>query len=263
MNLYQNHDPQISWIKARPDRRCYGMGLGILVLDDVYPGFPGDVRNASAYPFPIQYQIVEGVDINMLVVEEDKSACLEPVLRAAQALERMGCRAIAGECGYFAYFQREVAASVSIPVFMSSLLQVPLAQQLIGPRQVVGILMADKRYLTSRHLESVGIQLNSNYVVGGAMDDGECEEFDHLWTDGMRTDLPSANYAKAEAEFLMVARRFYQQHQNMGAMVLECTGFPPFARALQQQIDIPIFSWGTLLDYAYSVVVHRDYYGHV
>jgi hypothetical protein len=23
------------------------------------------------------------------------------------------------------------------------------------------------------------------------------------------------------------------------------------------------FSWGTLLDFAYSVAVHRDYYGHV
>jgi hypothetical protein len=49
----------------------------------------------------------------------------------------------------------------------------------------------------------------------------------------------------------------------MRAMVLECTGFQPFARALQREIDIPIFSWGTLLDYACSVTVHRDYYGHM
>jgi hypothetical protein len=40
-------------------------------------------------------------------------------------------------------------------------------------------------------------------------------------------------------------------------------GFPPFARALQREIDLPVFSWGTLLDYAYSVAVHRDYYRHV
>ncbi len=62
---------------------------------------------------------------------------------------------------------------------------------------------------------------------------------------------------------MQVGVEFYQQHANMGAMVLECTGFPPFARALQRQIDIPVYSWGTLLDYAYSVVAHRDYYGHV
>jgi hypothetical protein len=37
----------------------------------------------------------------------------------------------------------------------------------------------------------------------------------------------------------------------------------PFARALQREIDIPIFSWSILLDYAFSVTVHQDYYGHV
>jgi hypothetical protein len=239
------------------------MGLGILILDDVYPGFPGDVRNASGYPFPIQYEIVDGIDIDQLVVAEDKSPCLEPLLRAARRLERLGCRAIAGECGYLAYFQREVAASVRVPVFMSSLLQVPIAQQTIAPEQVVGILVANSKYLTEHHMKSVGIRLGSNYVIAGAMDDYRCQEFDHLWTTGLRSDPPGADYLKAEAEFLQVGVEFYKQHANMGAMVLECTGFPPFARALQRQIDIPVYSWGTLLDYAYSVVAHRDYYGHV
>jgi hypothetical protein len=239
------------------------MGLGVIILDDVYPGFPGDVRNASGYPFPIQYDVAEGVDIHCLVVEEDKSPCLEPLLASARRLERMGCRAIAGECGYFAYFQREVAAAVRVPVFMSSLLQAPLAQQLIGPDRVVGILMANAGYLTERHLTAAGILPGSNYVIGDAMASLECEEFDHLWTGGLRTDPPGANYEKTEREFVAVASRFVRHHENMGALVLECTGFPPFARALQREIDIPVFSWGTLLDYAYSVAVHRDYYGHV
>jgi hypothetical protein len=26
---------------------------------------------------------------------------------------------------------------------------------------------------------------------------------------------------------------------------------------------MPVFSWSTLLDYAYSIAVHRDFYGHV
>ncbi len=261
--MNQSHDPGITHISARPEQRSYGMGLGVILLDDVYPAFPGDVRNASGYPFPIQYEIARDVDIYRLVVEIDKSPCLAPLLRAAKNLERMGCRAIIGECGYFAYFQREVAASVSVPVFMSSLLQVPLAQQLISPEKVVGVLMANSHYLTDHHLTSVGIQIGSNYLIGGAMDDLRCPEFDHLWTNGLRTDPPSAVYDQAESEFLAVATEFFVQHPNMGAMVLECTGFPPFARALQRKIGLPIFSWGTLLDYAYSIVVHRDYYGHV
>jgi hypothetical protein len=235
----------------------------VIILDDVYPGFPGDVRNASAFPYPIQYEIVRGIDIRKLVVEEDKFPCLDPILDAAKNLEKMGVRAIIGECGYFSYFQREVAASVRIPVFLSSLLQVSFAQQLVGPNKVVGVLVANIEYVTERHLISVGILPGTNYVLGGAMDEFRCIEFDHLWTDGLRTDPPSADYAKAEAEFVGVATEFFFQHPNMGAMVLECTGFPPFARAIQREIQIPVFSWGTLMDYAYSVVVHRDYYGHV
>jgi len=100
-----------------------------------------DVRNASAYPFPIQYGIAEGVDIQALLHAEDKSPCLVPIRRAARKLEQMGCRAIAAECGYFAYFQKDIAGYVDVPVFMSSLLQVPLAQQLIGPDRVVGLLI--------------------------------------------------------------------------------------------------------------------------
>jgi len=74
-------DQGINHIKARKNHRCYGMGLGIIILDEVYPGFPGDVRNASAYPFPIQYEIVENVDIPRLVVEEPPNAAILPIFK--------------------------------------------------------------------------------------------------------------------------------------------------------------------------------------
>lgn len=261
--MQQNRDMGIHTIKARPDRRCYGMGLGIMILDDVYPGFPGDVRNASAFPFPIQYEIVEGVDIQALVWAEDKSPCLEPIKKAAKRLERMGVRAIAAECGYFAYFQKAIAGTVDVPVFMSSLLQVPFAQQLIGPNKVVGIMAARKEFMTDAHLEAVGIQIGSNYVLAGAEDEYSNPQFENLWNARKRPEVPTANYEKAEEDFVAACVDFYRRTPDMGALLLECTGMQPFARAVQREIDIPIFSWGTLLDYAYSVVVHRDYYGHV
>ena len=92
---YKNRDRDINYIKTRKDHCCYGMGLGIMVLDDAYPGFPGDVRNASAFPYPVQYEIAEGVNNYTLVWEKDKSPCLPPIQRAAKKLEKMGCRAIA------------------------------------------------------------------------------------------------------------------------------------------------------------------------
>ena len=146
---------------------------------------------------------------------------------------------------------------------MSSLLQTSWAQQLIDPDRVVGVFLSEKKSFQSRHFQSAGIVPGTNYVTGGIEEYGTCPEFDQLWTDGLRSELPQAIYERAARDFIDVVQKFYQDYPNMGAMVLECTGFQPFARALQREIDIPIFSWGTLLDFAYSVTVHRDYYGHV
>ena len=66
---------------------------------------------------------------------------------------------------------KEIAGYVNVPVFMSSLLQVPFAQQLIGPDKVVGILVARQEQLRPEHLENVGVKPGSNYIVTGAEDD--------------------------------------------------------------------------------------------
>lgn len=250
-------------IVARPDRRASGMGVGVILVDDVYPAFPGDVRNASGYPFPLQYDVAEGVDILGLVRAEDKSHLLEPIVASARRLERLGCRAIVGECGYFSWFQEELAAAVDIPVFASSLLQIPMAQLVVGPRQVVGVLVATSEFLRDRHLTSVGVTLGSNYVVGSAMDGGRIPDFQSLWNADVRPELPTADYDSAERDLVAVAREFAAAHPDMGALVLECTGFPPFAAAVQREIGMPVFSWSTLLEFAYSAVVHREFTGHV
>ena len=100
-------------------------------------------------------------------------------------------------------------------------------------------------------------------MVDGAKDDGKCPEFDSLWNEDVRPDIPTSNFDRAEQDIISAAKSFVESHPNMGAMVLECTGFQPFARAIQREIDMPVFSWSTLLDYAYSVATHRDFYGHV
>ena len=260
--MHQNRDMGITTIRSR-GVHCSGMGLGVILLDEVYPGFPGDVRNPSAFAYPIQYEVAHGLDIKKLLYDDDKSPHLETILTAARRLQKMGCRAIFAECGYFARFQKLLAARLEVPVFTSSLLQVPWAQSLIASDRLVGILMSAKDALEPAHLEAVGIRKDGNHVIGDAMGAGQCPEFDKLWTAGLRPEIPQADYQRAEAAFLAAATAFYGQHPRMGAMVLECTGFQPFARALQRKIDLPVFSWGTLMDFAFSITVHRDYYGHV
>lgn len=260
--LNGSRDLGLTTIRTRRRHHCYGMGLGIMLVDDVFPGFPGDMRNASAYPFPIQYEIVEGVDFDRLIRAADKTPCVEPIVRAARRLAELGCRAIAAECGYFAYFQQHVAREVDVPVFMSSLLQVPLARTVIGPHHSVGILVSFSELLTDDHLRAVGVRANDGLEVAGIYESGLCPTFVNLYHEP-DPELRCAEYAVVEREIVTLATEFYEQNPTIGAMVIECGAAQPFARAIQRQLDIPVFSWGTLLDYAYSVVVHRDFFGHV
>lgn len=55
----QQRDMGLNYMYTRKNHFCYGMGIGIMLLDDVCPGFPGDDRNASGFPYPIQYEPVE------------------------------------------------------------------------------------------------------------------------------------------------------------------------------------------------------------
>jgi hypothetical protein len=91
----------------------------------------------------------------------------------------------------------------------------------------------------------------------------EKEKVKSLVTDishQIRTPLASI---KIYNSLLKMCTTLVDKNPSIGAFLFECTGMQPFARGVQAQIDLPVFSWGTLLEYAYSVVNHRDYYGHV
>jgi len=51
------------------------------------------------------------------------------------------------------FFQEAMAATLSVPVFMSSLLQLPMVRHGLRPEEKVGILMASGSSLTFRHPE--------------------------------------------------------------------------------------------------------------
>jgi Asp/Glu/hydantoin racemase len=262
--MSMQHDKGLEIAMGRPGQLCSGMGLGVLLLDDEYPGFPGDVRNASGFPYPVQYEIVEGVDIHLLNYSGDeRERAFEPILKAAQRLKRIGAKAIVGECGHFSLFQKRLADALDIPVFISSLLQVSWAKQVIGNHRMVGVVVSHTEPVTDNHLDAVGIVKDDRIAICGARNDGKCPAFDSLWIAAKREDPPRVIYADAEAQLVKVCTDFAAEHPNMGAMVLECTGFPPFARAVQRAVDMPVYSYATLMDFAWSAVAHRDFYGHV
>jgi hypothetical protein len=48
--------------RIKPGQVSYGEAIGILLLDSEAPFIPGDVANATTYPFPVRFQRVAGID---------------------------------------------------------------------------------------------------------------------------------------------------------------------------------------------------------
>jgi len=135
----------------------YGQDLGILMLDTTFPRIPGDIGNANSFPFPVRYKRVKGASPKR-VVEEADPALLEPFITAARELEAEGVKAITTSCGFLALFQRELVAAVHVPLFSSSLLQIPLLYEIFGRGGKAGVLTARAAALTERHFEGCGVQ---------------------------------------------------------------------------------------------------------
>ncbi len=230
-----------------------GIPIGILCLETYYGRPPGHLRNASTFRFPVMYRIVKGATARRVVKEADPEL-LNPFIKAAQELEQEGVMAITGSCGFLALFQDELADSVDIPVFASSLIQIPMVYRMLRRNQKVGILTASKSTLTGAHLKAVGAERVP--VCVGGMDDRQ--EFCEVVIEGRRNELDVARLAR---EVLAVVENLAGDHPEMGALVIECTDLPPFAHLIQEKVRVPVFDIVTLTHMVYETLVRTPFQG--
>lgn len=229
----------------------YGIPIGIILLDTKFPRVKGDIGNSTTFQFPIMYQIVKGAN-SQRVINGDKTL-LEPFIKAAKYLEKQGVKAITTSCGFLALFQKEMAQSVNIPIFTSSLLQVPLVSNLIGRGKKVGILTANSDYLTEKHFSAVGWSTRDfNVVIYGMQNFSNFYESFVLNKSVLDEELVSS-------EMITVSKLMIEQHPEIGAFVFECTNMPPYAKAVQQVTGRPVFDIVTLTNFVNNTVEGKEY----
>jgi len=240
--------------KAIGGKNIYGYPIGILMLETQFPRIPGEIGNATTWDFPVLYKIVKKATPD-IVVRKGAPDLLAPFIKAAQELEREGVRAITTNCGFLALFQKEMASAVSIPVFTSSLMQVPLVYMMIRPSQKVGIITIHSKSLTQKHLACAGADQVPHIIYGT---EGE-EEFSRVILD----DEMELDVNKSREDLVRVAKRLVSEQPEVGAIVLECTNMPPYAAAIQKETNLPIFDIYTLVTLVYHAVVRRDFSGYM
>jgi hypothetical protein len=234
--------------RVRGGQNLYGFSVGILMLDTRFPRIPGDMGNAGTFDFPVRYHRVTGASPDR-VVRQGHRDLLPAFIEGARFLEREGVRAITTNCGFLAMFQAEVGAAVSVPVFTSSLMLVPLVHRMLPPGRAVGILTVDATSLREEHMRGAGIAPDVPFAVAGL--EGEKEFTRVLLGDEMELDVDAAR-----EEHLRVVRRLLAQRPDIGAIVLECTNMPPYRALLQEATGLPVFDITTLVRMVHDAVQH-------
>jgi hypothetical protein len=232
--------------RVQGGQNIYGFTVGVLMLDTRFPRIPGDMGNATTFPFPVRYHRVSGA-VPDLVVRRGADGLLEAFVEGARVLEREGVGAVTTNCGFLVKFQRQMAAAVRVPVFTSSLLLVPLVHRLLTPGRRVGVMTVDAPSLTSEHLRGAGIGPEIPLAVIGMETEKEFTRV--LLDDELALDVDAAR-----EEHVRVARRLLAEHSDVGAIVLECTNMPPYADDIRRETGLAVFDITSLVRMAHDAI---------
>lgn len=235
---------------AQGGKALYGAPLGILMLEARFPRIPGDMGNATTWPFPVLYRVVKGASPERVVLRA-ATGLLPDFLAAAAELVAHGAEAITTNCGFLALFQRELAAHVGVPVATSALLQVPWVQATLLPGKRVGIITVAAGSLTPRHLQAAGVPADT--PVAGT-EDGT--EFFRVLILGEKQDM---DVGLAARDILDAGRRLTSRHPEVGAIVLECTNMPPYAHVLREVLGMPVYDVYSLVTWLHAGLRPRDF----
>jgi aspartate/glutamate racemase len=207
----------------------------------------------NTFSFPVVHKVIKSTNVRNIILHPDLSL-VEPFIQGARELEREGVKGITTSCGFLSMFQKEVADAVSIPVFCSSLLQVPMAARMIKKDQKVGILTADARNLTEKNLRPAGINDMAKVVIAGM------EHSPEFWGVFFE-DKAEMDTDRMEDEAVSVALDLAKK-ENLGAFVIECSTLPPFAPAVQKATGLPVFDFITLTNLMHDVVCRKEFPEH-
>ena len=236
---------------AHGGKAVYGARLGILMLEARFPRIPGDMGNAETWPFPVLYRVVKGASPRRVVLEK-AAGLLEAFCEAARELVAQGADGITTNCGFLSLFQRELAAHIGVPVATSSLMQAPLVAALLPPGKRIGVLTVSAASLTAEHLAAIG--LDPEIPVGGT-------EGGREFTRVLLGDEPLLDAAAAEADILDAGEALLRKHPEIGAIILECTNMPPYARALRERLGLPVFDIYSFMTWFHAGLRPHDF-GH-
>jgi hypothetical protein len=133
---------------------------------------------------------------------------------------------------------------------------VPIVLGALQPQQRLGIVCAKESSLDRRVLAAVGIPEGAPIVVAGM-------EHSPAFRGAILEDQGWMDLDQVQDEVVGVAVRLVRDHPEIGALLLECSDLPPYARQIQDATGLPVWDYVTLIDWIHASVVRRAYDGFI
>ena len=239
-------------------RYVYGPTVGILQLPANIPMLPGDMGNPTTFDFPVLYELIEEIDPFWVLADKPHPVVMKKLIAACKRLTMQGVTTIIGNCGFFANYQPEVAESLDVGVtyFNGSLMQLPMILTSVGANKKVGVLTASKKLLMpSPALKYSGVSdEDMKRIVVYGNEDGK----EMLKVTG---ETGRFNPKKLEKELVDLAKKMVKENPDVGAIVLECTEFPPYAYAIQDAVRLNIWDFVTMTKFMHAGAMQKPYTG--
>lgn len=212
--------------------------LGVLMLDTAFPRIVGDAGNAESYPFSVRFAVIDGAGSLDIVRDGPLSPeIIASFCKAAKMLEQHGAFGIVSTCGFLIQIQRQIAASVNIPVMVSALSLFPIIRTAIAHRPI-GIITASKRSLGTGALKAADI-LSENVEIGGLE---TCPPFADTSLRSKKDQPRELNRDAIEKAVVAKAMAIQSSRPDLRAFLIECGNFPPYANAIRAATGHPVFS---------------------
>jgi len=239
-------------------RYVYGPTVGILQLPANIPMLPGDMGNPTTFDFPVLYELIEEIDPFWVLAADPHPVVMKKLIAACKRLTMQGVTTIIGNCGFFANYQPEVSESLDpgVQFFNGSLMQLPMLLTSVGSNKKVGVLTASKKLLMpSPALKNSGVSAEDmkRIVVYGNEDGKEMGK--------VTGETGSFSPKKLEKELVDLAKKMVKENPDVGAIVLECTEFPPYAHAIQNAVRLNVWDFVTMAEFMHAGAMRKPYTG--
>ncbi len=153
-----------------------------------------------------------------------------------------------------ALHQKRLKQDLKIPVFLSSLFQIPFIRHIIADKEKIGIITANSQSLTLPFLEAIGIQQEPDLVVEGLENYPE-------FRSAVLDEKGSLDSKKIQEEVVQAAINLASKENRVKVILLECSVLPPYAKAVQEATGLPVFDYITMINYMFNAVVKKQYKG--